>query len=250
MVRIYHSPAGFAHWFNATGAFLRPSHSTRCVAGCLGSTRHPALRRPLDLLSLSVRQFVPPGNHGGNGPDQWGPTKTILMNYEARLSGGHPNSLGNTIEVVEEVLQHPDRLEALYRCYFSKDEVVRLRVSNAMKRIAQADRTLLLPYLHGLLEDVSQIEQASTKWTLAQLFQRYTKDLTPEQLTRATSILQHNLENCDDWIVQNHTLQTLAEWSLHHPELKAWLLPRLKQRLKESRKSVRRRAEKLLTFLS
>ncbi|MTB53392.1 hypothetical protein [Lewinella sp. W8] len=172
------------------------------------------------------------------------------MNYEKRLSGGHPNSLGNTIEVVEEVLQHPDRLEALYRCYFSEDEVVRLRVSNAMKRIAQANRPLLLPYLQGLLDDVSQIEQASTKWTLAQLFQCYTTDLTPRQLARATSILQHNLESCDDWIVQNHSLQTLAEWSVHQPELRAWLLPRLKERLKEPRKSVRRRAEKLLTFLS
>ena len=54
--------------------------------------------------------------------------------FEARLSGGHPNSLGDTVKVVEEVLKQPKRFKELFDCYLSDDEVVRLRTSNAMKR--------------------------------------------------------------------------------------------------------------------
>jgi hypothetical protein len=82
------------------------------------------------------------------------------MTYEERLTGGHPNSLGNTIEVVADVLAHPERIEELYQCYFSEDEVVRLRVSNAMKRLARANGDLLFPYLDRFLKDISKIDQA------------------------------------------------------------------------------------------
>ncbi|GAB4243341.1 MAG: hypothetical protein Tsb0034_21160 [Ekhidna sp.] len=62
-----------------------------------------------------------------------------MKNFEARLSGGHPNSLGNTIEVVDAVLADPSNFEELFDCYQSDDEVVRLRVSNAMKRTCKAN---------------------------------------------------------------------------------------------------------------
>ena len=58
---------------------------------------------------------------------------------ETMLTGGHPSSLGRTVEVVETVLDNPERLAELYNCYFTIDEVVRLRTSNAMKRL-KSDR--------------------------------------------------------------------------------------------------------------
>jgi len=58
-----------------------------------------------------------------------------MNDFEKRLKGGHPNSLGNTIEVVEEVLAKNDLFNELFNCYFSNDEVVRLRTSNAMNFI-------------------------------------------------------------------------------------------------------------------
>ena len=65
--------------------------------------------------------------------------RIIMESFEQMLTGGHPNSLGRTIEVVEIVLADRERLEELYRCYFSNDEVVRLRTSNGMKRVAKAE---------------------------------------------------------------------------------------------------------------
>ena len=83
--------------------------------------------------------------------------------FEQMLSGRHPNSLGNTVEVVEIVLSDRALLEKLYNCYFGQDEVVRLRTSNAMKRICQSQPQWLIPYLNRFLTEVSQIQQASAQ---------------------------------------------------------------------------------------
>ena len=60
------------------------------------------------------------------------------MNFEQSVKGGHPNSLGNTLEMVDAVLGNTDKMEDLFLCYQSDDETVRLRTSNAFKRIFRA----------------------------------------------------------------------------------------------------------------
>ena len=46
----------------------------------------------------------------------------FVMNFEKLLKGGHPNSLGNTLEVVDEVLGNTDKMQDLFLCYQSNDE--------------------------------------------------------------------------------------------------------------------------------
>ena len=60
------------------------------------------------------------------------------MSFEQSLKGGHPNSLGNTLEVVDAVLGNTDKMEDLLLCYQSDDDTIRLRTSNAFKRIFRA----------------------------------------------------------------------------------------------------------------
>jgi len=168
-----------------------------------------------------------------------------MNEFEELLKGGHPNSLGNTVAVVTMVLENPSRFEALFRCYFSNDEVVRLRVSNAMKRIAKEQYRLLLPYIDRFLKEVSTINQASTQWTLAQLFYIYQKDLTADQLQNAKIILTQNLNNSNDWIVLNTTMQTLAAWAKNDKALKNWLIPQLEKLSQDNRKSVSKTATRL-----
>ena len=48
------------------------------------------------------------------------------MSFEQSLKGGHPNSLGNTLEVVDTVLGNTDKIEDLFHCYQSDNETVRL----------------------------------------------------------------------------------------------------------------------------
>ncbi len=168
-----------------------------------------------------------------------------IESFEQLLTGGHPNSLGNTIEVVGMVLADKSRLDELYQCYFSNDEVVRLRVSSSMKRICREQPKWLVPYLDKLLNEVSKINQASTQWTLAILFLWLQNEMTTDQKRKATDILQKNLDKSDDWIVQNYTIETLGTWAKKDIALKNWLLPRLESFVTSSRKSVAGRAKKI-----
>ncbi len=167
-------------------------------------------------------------------------------NFEAMLSGGHPNSLGRTIEVVDLVLADQSRLEDLYSCYFSSDEVVRLRVSNGLKRVCREQPDWLVPYVDRLISDISKIDQASTKWTLAQLFGMLRAQMSPAQIQSATEIMKRNLIESDDWIVQNTTMQVLFDWSEGDQSLREWILPVLEKMLDSKHGSVAKRANKLL----
>lgn len=170
--------------------------------------------------------------------------------FEEMLTGGHPNSLGRTVEVVEIVLAQPSRLSELYECYFSSDEVVRLRTSSALKRIGAEQPAWLLPYVDGLLDDVSKINQPSAQWTLAELMARLHGSLTEQQKQKAVTVLQGNLESSSDWIVLNRTMQTLGEWALDNQALRSWLEPHLLRLSQDGRKSVARNAQKLRTELT
>jgi hypothetical protein len=169
--------------------------------------------------------------------------------FESTLAGGHPNSLGRTVEVVGLVLANQDRLRELLDCYRSGDAVVRMRVSNALKRIEAEHHDWLLPHLDELIDDVGRLDQASAQWTLAQLLGRYADDLSTDQRRRALALLKRNLEHHNDWIVLNHTLDTLSDWATSDDKLRMWLRPHVERLAKEPRKSIARRATKKLAQL-
>ncbi|WP_282163006.1 hypothetical protein [Ulvibacterium marinum] len=173
-----------------------------------------------------------------------------MKNFEDRLKGGHPNSLGNTVEVVEAVLAENGLFIELFNCYFSEDEVVRLRTSNAMKRICKSKKQILIPYIDRFLTDIAEIDQASTQWTLAQLFGMMEKEMTEKQIEQAKKIMKNNLAYHNDWIVLNQTMDTLANWSTKDLDLKAWILPHLERLSSDERKSVSGRAKKMINKLT
>ena len=168
---------------------------------------------------------------------------------EKELSGAHPNSLGNTIQVVERVLKYPDLMNSLFECYHSEDEVVRMRVSNAMKRIARANRFLLVPFIDRFLDEVSTIDQASAKWSLAQLFLLLEEELSELQRGKAVEIMIHNLKHHSDWIVLNMTLDTLGKWSKKNPEIGLAIQGRVQELMEDTRKSVAKKAAKTMALL-
>jgi hypothetical protein len=173
-----------------------------------------------------------------------------MKNFEERLKGGHPNSLGNTVEIVAEVLAETEHFNELFSCYFSNDETVRLRTSNAMKRICKEDKSILIPYIDQLLSDIAQIDQASTQWTLAQLFGMLEKDMSEKQRKQAVEIMKHNLANHQDWIVLAQTMGTLTTWAKKDGDLKDWLQPHLESLLTDKRKSVSGKAKKMIEQLN
>ncbi|NKB50662.1 MAG: hypothetical protein GKR97_00290 [Rhizobiaceae bacterium] len=169
--------------------------------------------------------------------------------FEQMLSGGHPNSLGRTEEVVDLVLNDEKRLAKLYQCYFSADEVVRLRVSSAFKRITAKHPQWTMQYMDGLLSEVAEIDQASTQWTLAILFEQTQALMSAAQTAKALQIMKHNLAVHHDWIVLNTTMNVLANWAKNDVDLEQWMRPHLKRLSKDSRNSVSRKAAKLIDQL-
>jgi hypothetical protein len=165
--------------------------------------------------------------------------------FAEMLTGGHPNSLGRTLEVVDLVLTDSTKLADLYDCYFSTDEIVRLRTSNAMKRISIAHPEWLIAYIDRLIAEVSQIEQPSAQWTLANLFQTLAVFMSESQIEHAKRILKKNLETHTDWIVLNNTMDTLSGWAKDDSILKEWLLPQVERLALDRRKSVAARAKKI-----
>lgn len=170
--------------------------------------------------------------------------------FEQMLSGGHPNSLGRTIEVVDLVLSNQDRFAELFATYRSKDEVVRLRTSNAMRRVEAVRHDLLVPYLDRFIQEIGALDQPSAQWTLAVLFDKLHADMTPAQKTGAQAVMMRNIAHHDDWIVLNNTMETLTNWAADDPELHAFLVPHLKRLTKDNRKSVKARATKFLARLT
>jgi hypothetical protein len=144
---------------------------------------------------------------------------------------------------VELVLAKPERFADLFRCYESEDEIVRLRTSNAMKRIESERHDLLVPYIDQFINEIGQINQASAQWTLAQLFERLSPKLSEEQRNSAVALMKRNLEVHDDWIVLNATKETLSNWAKSDASLRNWLRPHLERLSRDSRKSVARRIE-------
>lgn len=170
----------------------------------------------------------------------------MTEDFETMLTGGHPNSLGRTEEVVDLVLADHKRMNALFQCYFSEDEIVRLRVSSAMKRITTAQPDWTMNYMDRLQSEVAAIDQASTQWTLALLFDLTRDNLSRDQTSRALEIMKRNLAEHTDWIVLNTTMAVLHSWSNEDPKLGEWLEPHLRRLSGDKRKSVSARASKLL----
>lgn len=171
--------------------------------------------------------------------------------FAQMLTGGHPNSLGRTEEAVAVVLADQGRrLEELFATMTSEDEVVRLRVGDALEKVCRAQPGWFLRHVDRLLNDLGEINQPLVQWHVAQMMQRLRGDLSDDQAHRATTLLQEHLTSSTDWIVLNVTMDVLTQWADRDPQLAIWLMPELERLGQDRRKSVAKRAVKHLTELS
>jgi 3-methyladenine DNA glycosylase AlkC len=166
------------------------------------------------------------------------------------LTGGHPNSLGRTGEVVDVVLADHGRLDELFAAMADPDEVVRMRVADALEKVCRERPDLFVPQVDRIMDDLGRIDQPSVQWHVAQMLEHLSGDLSTDQASRAGRLLRRNLTRSTDWIVLNVTMDVLATWSVHDPSLARWLKPELERLSQDERKSVARRASKRLAELT
>lgn len=170
--------------------------------------------------------------------------------FEQTLTGGHPNSLGQTLDVVAVVVKAPERLRELIDTYSSSDEVVRLRVSSALKRLSRENPVAFAASMDYYLDTIADLDQPSAQWTRAQIALEMDGLLLPEQRQRLTTELLHQLEHSTDWIVISHTLKTLGQWSQQDAGLAKALRPVATKHAQDPRKTVSAAAHKALSDLS
>ncbi|MGY1773079.1 hypothetical protein [Blastococcus sp. SYSU D00813] len=166
------------------------------------------------------------------------------------LRGGHRNSLGRTGEVVGIVLADRARLEELFAAVADPDEVVRMRVGDALEKVCREQPGWFRTHVDRLLGDLGQLDQPSVRWHVAQMLHRLRRDLSVDEAQRATRLLQQNLTTSTDWIVLNVTMDVLTDWAREDPPLRSWLVRELGRLRQDGRKSVAGRAGKRLAELA
>jgi len=174
----------------------------------------------------------------------------VSETFIAMLTGGHPNSLGRTQEVVDLVLGDPARLDALFASMGSADPVVRMRVGDALEKVCRERPEWLVPRVERVLGELAAVDQPSVQWHVAQILDHVRGAVGPDPARRATDVLRRNLEHSTDWIVLNVTMDVLAGWAREDPALAAWLRPRLERLTGDPRRSVARRAAARLAELN
>lgn len=170
--------------------------------------------------------------------------------FEDMLTGGHPNSLGHTLDVVAAVSAAPQRLRELIDTFTSDDEVVRLRVSSSLKRLSRLDQELFAASMDYYLDAIEGLAQPSAQWTRAQIALEMDTVLTVAQRNRLTTALKGQMEGSADWIVIANTLTTLVSWAARDADLARWLIPHVQRHAQDSRKTVSAVARRALEDLT
>lgn len=165
------------------------------------------------------------------------------------LAGGHHNSLGRTEEIVDVVVADERRLEELFACLDSPDELVRLRAGDALEKVCRERKDWFVPHAERFLTDIGRIDQPSVQWHTAQILDHLLSDLTDGERRQGTDLLRGYLKESDGWIVLNTSATILTEWAGSDPTLPRSLRPLLERMAGDRRKSVARRAAKCLAAL-
>jgi len=93
---------------------------------------------------------------------------------------------------------------------------------------------------------VERLKQPSAQWSVGQMLLAIGPLLSTLERERAIALMKSHIEESGDWIVLNHTMETLAQWAVDDSELETWLLPHLPRFAADSRKSIAKRAQRLL----
>lgn len=168
------------------------------------------------------------------------------MNFEKVLTGGHPNSLGRTEEVVRRAGNDERLLDALFDTLQSQDEVVRMRAGDALEKVCREHPS----WLHRRLDRVwamGRINQPSVQWHTSQILSQL--ELSAQERRRAIAWHWRILDRTSDWIVISEVLKALSLFARTSPVVRRRLPAALKHYQEDSRPAVSRRARKLLAEL-
>lgn len=165
--------------------------------------------------------------------------------FEVRLEGGKAFSLGNTIEVVNDVIEKPNAFSDYLMLFSSDNSKVVMRASNGLKRIFDDGTIAFEQHKKTVIELLRDCPHDSARWTLVQLLKKYKNSLDEQQLKEAFSIARRFTLESEEWITLAQSMDLLLQLKGQLTDDKE-LSDRVRQLSSDDRKTVSNKATKLL----
>lgn len=163
-----------------------------------------------------------------------------------RITGGNLLSDGESKEVAEFVLEHPEQISDLFEGLYEKEDVVRARTADALEFVSRKRPDLLKGQLPLLTELAVNDSVDMVRWHTAMIFANL--EYEDSQLSDILPVLFHMLEDKSN-MVKSWAISTLAILGTGNPEKKCEIVSHLKPLLSFNGPSVSNRAKKALAAL-
>lgn len=163
-----------------------------------------------------------------------------------KLAGTDRRSIGNSNEVVVEVLTNPSLFESVFNGMQSDDPVLRMRCADVVEKITADHPEWLVPYKQSLIYKISRINQQEVRWHVAQMFSRL--ELSKKESQEVVGILSDYLKDKSK-IVKTFSMQALANIAEHDDKLRPRIISQLEILTQEGSPAMRSRGRKLLSML-
>lgn len=160
-----------------------------------------------------------------------------------KLEGGDRRSIGRSEEVVADVLKNPVLLKDLLMGLSAADALVRMRVSDAMEKIASVHPDYLWPYKAFLIQHAALSDQKEVRWHLAQVLPRL--KLRQKERQQVIEILLSYFSDRSS-IVKTFAMQACADIARQSPNLRASILVRLRELTASGTPAMKSRGRRLL----
>ena len=170
----------------------------------------------------------------------------IMHPLPANLWGGDRRSIGRSNEVISRALRNPSLFPILFSGLYSDNEILRMRVADAMEKVTTQRPDLLSPFRAAMLRDVARIAQQEVRWHLAQMLSRLR--LTPHEGRTAVQSLRTFLQDRSS-IVKTSSMQALADIARRDTGLRGEVIRQIQGLTRTGTPAMRAPGKKLLAGL-
>ncbi len=162
----------------------------------------------LVFIDSGVPRRLRSGKEGVGAADNHTNNDAIMNEIRDKLSGPDRRSIGQSDQVVAQILAEPNQFGPVFDGMLSNDPVMRMRCADVIEKVTQQHPEYLIPYKDRLIYVISQIDQHEVRWHVAQMFPRLF--LTPDERRLVVKILSSYLED-QSKIVKTLSMQALAD---------------------------------------
>ena len=164
-----------------------------------------------------------------------------------KLTGGDRRSIGRSEQVVAEVLSNPELFGVLVTGLSDDDEIVRMRVADAMEKISLRHPAYLWPHHDFLIEQAVVSKQKEVRWHLAQMLPRL--KLNDTEKRRVVDIMLGYLADSSS-IVKTFAMQALADIARQMPALRPSIRAQLQELTAIGTPAMKARGRQLLAEMN